>query len=151
MTDFLAGFVPHRKEETDRYISRRWWAGLALGDIPEKAADIYPDHEAMVDPSGRLTYAQVRDKANRLAVAMMRLGIEPQERVLLQLPNWNEFAYAFFALQKIGAITVPPIDTYRQYEINHLLRLTGAPAWIVPERYRKLDYLPIIEDVLRET
>jgi len=151
MTDFLAGFVPHRKEETDRYISRRWWAGLALGDILDKAADIYPDHEAMVDASGRLTYAQVRDKANRLAVAMMRLGIEPQERVLLQLPNWNEFAYAFFALQKIGAITVPLIDKYRQYEINHLLRLTGATAWIVPERYRKLDYLPIIEDVLRET
>ena len=174
MTDFLAGFVPHRQEDADKYIERRWWAGLTLGDILDKAADIYPDHEALVDPStqapalagalaqdsahgplegatglpaglhasGRLTYAQVRDKANRLAIGMMRLGIVPQERVLLQLPNWNEFAYAFFALQKIGAITVPLIDRYRQYEINHLLKLTGATAWIVPERYRNLDYLP---------
>jgi 2,3-dihydroxybenzoate-AMP ligase/mycobactin salicyl-AMP ligase len=150
MEHFLAGFVSHRKEDADKYIERRWWAGLTLGDILDKAADIYPDHEALVDASGRLTYSQVRDKANQLAVGMMRLGIEPQERVLLQLPNWNEFAYAFFALQKIGAITVPLIDRYRQYEINHLLKLTGATAWIVPERYRKLDYLPIIEDVLRE-
>ncbi|HEX9155682.1 MAG TPA: AMP-binding protein, partial [Nitrospira sp.] len=146
----MEGFVSHRKEEADKYIERRWWAGLTLGDILDKAADIYPDHEALVDASGRLTYSQVRDKANQLAVGMMRLGIEPQERVLLQLPNWNEFAYAFFALQKIGAITVPLIDRYRQYEINHLLKLTGAIAWIVPERYRKLDYLPIIEDVLRK-
>ncbi|MGE5303680.1 MAG: AMP-binding protein [Alphaproteobacteria bacterium] len=150
MTDFLAGFVPHRKEDADKYIERRWWAGLTLGDILDKAAAIYPDHQALVDTSGCLTYAQVRDKANRLAVGMMRLGVEPQERVLLQLPNWNEFVYGFFALQKIGAITVPLIDRYRQYEINHLLKLTGATVWIVPERYRKLDYLPIIEDVLRE-
>ncbi|HXH85974.1 MAG TPA: AMP-binding protein, partial [Nitrospira sp.] len=116
----------------------------------DKAADIYPDHEALVDASGRLTYAQVRDQANRLAVGMMRLGIEPQERVLLQLPNWNEFAYGFFALQKIGAITVPLIDRYRQYEIHHLLKLTGATVWIVPERYRSVEYLPIIKDVLRD-
>ena len=150
MEHCLEGFVSHRKEEADKYIERRWWAGLTLGDILDKAADIYPDHEALVDASGRLTYSQVRDKANQLAVGMMRLGIEAQERVLLQLPNWNEFAYAFFALQKIGAITVPLIDRYRQYEINHLLKLTGATAWIVPERYRKLDYLPIIEDVLRK-
>lgn len=150
MEHFLEGFVSHRKEDADKYIERRWWAGLTLGDILDKAADIYPNHEALVDASGRLTYSQVRDKANQLAVGMMRLGIEPQERVLLQLPNWNEFAYTFFALQKIGAITVPLIDRYRQYEINHLLKLTGATAWIVPERYRKLDYLPIIEDVLRK-
>ena len=150
MPDFLEGFISHRKEDADKYIERRWWAGLTLGDILDKAADIYPDHEALVDASGRLTYSQVRDKANRLAVGLMRLGIEPQERILLQLPNWHEFAYAFFALQKIGAITVALIDRYRQYEINHLLKLTGATAWIVPERYRNLDYLPIIEDVLRE-
>jgi len=150
MPDFLEGFVSHRKEDADKYIERRWWAGVTLGDILDKASDIYPDHEALVDATGRLTYSQVRDKANRLAVGMMRLGIEPQERILLQLPNWNEFAYAFFALQKIGAITVPLIDRYRQYEINHLLKLTGATAWIVPERYRNLDYLSIIEDVLRE-
>lgn len=150
MTDFLEGFVPHRKEDADKYIERRWWAGLTLGDILDKAADIFPEHEALVDSSGRLTYAQARDKANRLAIGMMRLGIEPRERVLLQLPNWNEFASAFFALQKIGAITVPLIDRYRQYEINHLLKLTGATVWIVPERYRNVDYLPIIEHVLRD-
>lgn len=150
MEHVLEGFVSHRKEDADKYIERRWWAGLTLGDILDKAADIYPDHEALVDASGRLTYSQLRDKANQLAVGMMRLDIKPQERVLLQLPNWNEFAYAFFALQKIGAVTVPLIDRYRQYEINHLLKLTGATVWIVPERYRNLNYLPIIEDVLRE-
>jgi non-ribosomal peptide synthetase component E (peptide arylation enzyme) len=115
----------------------------------DKAADIYPEHEALVDGYARLNYSQFRDKANRLAVSLMHLGIKPRERVLLQLPNWNEFAYAYFALQKIGAITVPLIDRYRQHEINHLVGLTAATAWIAPRSYRKIDYRPIIDDVLR--
>lgn len=146
----LEGVNPHRPEDAEKYTKLRWWAGLTLGDILDKAADVYPDHEALVDASSRLTYSQFRKTANRLAIGMMKLGIKPQERVLLQLPNWNEFAYAYFALQKIGAITIPLIDRYRQYEINHLLKLTGATSWIVPERFRKTDYLPVIEDVLRE-
>jgi non-ribosomal peptide synthetase component E (peptide arylation enzyme) len=80
----------------------------------------------------------------------MNLGIEPTERVLVQLPNWNQFAYIYFALQKIGAIDVLLIDRYRQYEINQLIRLTGATAWILPEKCKNTDYLPIIEDVLKE-
>ncbi|MBI2360990.1 MAG: AMP-binding protein [Deltaproteobacteria bacterium] len=150
MPGFLEGFTPHRKEDAEKYLKLRWWAGLTLGDILDKAADVYPDHEALVDGPNRLTYSQVREKANRLAVGMMKLGMEPQERVLLQLPNWNEFAYAYFAVQKIGAITVPLIDRYRQYEINHLCKLTGATSWIVPQRFHKIDYLPVIEDVVRE-
>jgi non-ribosomal peptide synthetase component E (peptide arylation enzyme) len=80
----------------------------------------------------------------------MDLGIQPLDRVLVQLPNWNEFIFAYFALQKIGAITVLLIDRYRQFEINHLISLTGATSWIVPSRYRKTDYVPIINDVLKE-
>ena len=145
----MESFVPHRKEDAENYTRRRWWSGLTLGDMLDKAADIYPEHEALVDGYARLNYSQFRDKANRLAVSLMHLGIKPRERVLLQLPNWNEFAYAYFALQKIGAITVPLIDRYRQHEINHLVGLTAATAWIAPRSYRKIDYRPIIDDVLR--
>lgn len=148
MPGVLDGFVPHRKEDAERYIKLGWWAGRALGDILDRAADIYPDFEALVDGSSRLTYSRFKEKADRLAIRLMELGIEPQQRVLLQLPNWGEFAFAYFAAQKIGAITVPLIERYRHHEIDHLCRLTGATTWIVPERYRNFDYLPVIEDVL---
>ena len=57
---------------------------------------------------------------------------------------------AYFACQKIGAVTVLLIDRYRQYEIGHLIELSGATAWIVPTRYKKTDFLPIIDDVRKE-
>jgi 2,3-dihydroxybenzoate-AMP ligase len=150
MTKFLEGFTPYREEDAEKYNRRRWWLGLTFGDLLDRAADIHPDKEAFVDGKRRLTYGQAREKTNKLAVGLMDLGIRPLDRVLVQLPNWNEFVFSYFALQKIGAIVVLLIDRYRQFEINHLINLTGATGWIAASKYRKTDYTPIIQDVLKE-
>ena len=145
----LDGIVPYKREDAEKYTKFRWWAGLTFGDMLDKAADIYPNKEAFVDGKTRLTFSQARQNVDRLAISMMELGIEPLTRVLVQMPNWNEFVYGYIALHKIGAIPVLLIDRYRQNEINHLAKLTGATTWIVPERYKKANYLPIVRDVLK--
>jgi len=150
MAKFLKGFTPYRKEDAEKYNKFRWWSGLTLGDTLDRAADIHPEKEAFVDRKTRLTYGEAREKTNKLAIGLMDLGIQSSDRVLVQLPNWNEFVFAYFALQKIGAIPVLLIDRYRQLEINHLISLTGAKCWIVASRYKKTDYVPIINDVLEE-
>jgi non-ribosomal peptide synthetase component E (peptide arylation enzyme) len=144
------GVTPYKQEDVDIYNKFRWWSGLTLGDILDRAADIHPNKEAFVDQNTRLTYEDARTGANKLALGLLDMGIKPLDRVLVQLPNWNEFVFAYFALQKIGAIPVLLIDRYRQFEINRLIRLTGATAWIVPSTYKKTDYLPIIQDVKQE-
>ncbi|MBN1320296.1 MAG: AMP-binding protein [Thermoleophilia bacterium] len=149
MFRLLEGAIPFREEDAARYVQRGWWRGLALGDLLDEAADIHPDKEAFIDQTDRVTYGQARERAHRLAIAFMKLGVEPLDRVLVQLPNWTEFAPAYFALQKIGAIPVMLIDRYRQLEIEQLGEITGAKAWIVPVRHGKTDYLPIIRDVRR--
>ena len=145
----LEGFTPYKKEDAGKYTKFRWWPGITFGDMLDKAADVYPDKEALVDSTSRYTYSQLREKANLLAISLMKLGIKKQDRVLLQLPNWNEFIYSYFAVQKIGAIVVLLLARHAQIEIDHICRLTGATAWIVAEKYRKIDYLPIIDDVLK--
>jgi non-ribosomal peptide synthetase component E (peptide arylation enzyme) len=150
MKEFLEGFVPYKKKDAEKYNRLRWWLGLTFGDLLDKAADVYPDKEAFVDGKSRLTFGQAREKTNRLAIGLMDLGVAPRDRVLVQVPNWNEFVFAYFAVQKIGAIAVLLIDRYRQYEISHLIQMTGATSWIVAEKFRKTDYLPIVEDVLKE-
>jgi non-ribosomal peptide synthetase component E (peptide arylation enzyme) len=146
----LDGVVPYTKEDAEKYNTFRWWSGLTFGDILDRAADIHPEKEAFVDRKMRLTYGEAKEKTNKLAIGLMDLGIQPLDRVLLQLPNWNEFVFAYFAIQKIGAIPVLLIDRYRQFEINHLISLSGATSWIVASKYKKTDYMPIIHDVLKE-
>jgi 2,3-dihydroxybenzoate-AMP ligase len=150
MVKLLEGFTPYKKNDAEKYTKFRWWSGLTFGDILDRAADIHPEKEAFVDGNTRLTYGEARHKTNKLAIGLTDLGIQPLDRVLVQLPNWNEFVFAYFALQKVGAITVLLIDRYRQFEIDRLISLTGATAWIVASRYEKTDYVPIINDVLKE-
>ncbi|MBN1626327.1 MAG: AMP-binding protein [Deltaproteobacteria bacterium] len=150
MVEYLDGFTPYKEEDAEKYNRYRWWSGLTLGDILDRAADIHTDKVAFEDRETRLTYGEAREKTNKLAIGLMDLGIKSMDRVLVQLPNWNEFVFAYFALQKIGAIPVLLIDRYRQFEINHLIKLTGATSWIVASKYRKTDYIPIIKDVLKE-
>jgi len=145
----LKGFIPYRKEDAEKYNRLRWWRGITFGDLLDKAADLYPNKEALVDNTSRFTYSQLREKANRLAISFMELGIKPQERVILQLPNWSEYVCAYFAIQKIGAIAIPSIARHAQTEIAHLGYITGATTWVVPEKFRKTDYLPIIDYVVK--
>jgi len=151
MVKFLEGFTPYKKKDAERYTKFRWWAGLTFGDLLDRAADIHPDKEAFVDGRTRLRYGEAREKTNRLALGLMDLGVQPMDRVLVQLPNWNEFVFSYFALQKIGAVTVLLIDRYREFEINRLTSLTGATSWIVPSRYKKTDYIPVIKNVLKDS
>lgn len=148
MFEFLYGATPYREDDAHTYLRRGWWSGLTLGDLLDRAAGVHPDKEAFVDRHTRLTYAEAREQADRLAVAFVNLGIRPLDRVMIQLPNWNEFVPAYFALQKMGAIPVMLIDRYRQQEVQRLAEISEATSWIVPLHYGKVEYLPIIRDVL---
>lgn len=150
MGELLEGVNPYMKGDAAMYEELRWWPGLTLGDLLDRAADVYPEKEAFVDGKSRLSFEEARDKTNRLAIGLMNIGISPQDRVLVQVPNWNEFVLAYFAVQKIGAIAVLMIDRYRQYEISHLVQLTGATSWILSEKFKKTDYLPVVDDVVKE-
>ncbi len=150
MVEPIDGFTPYAAEDAEKYNRLGWWPGLTFGDILDRSAAMFADKVAFVDADSRLTYSQARNRANRLAVSLMDLGILPTDRVLVQLPNWNAFAVVFFALQKIGAIDTLLIDRYRAYEIKHLAALSGATSWILPATYKKTNYLPIIEAVRQD-
>ena len=143
-------FPQHNEKDAAVYAKYRWWLGLPLGDLVDRAADVFPRKEAVVDDRVRLTYAMLREGVDRLAIGLMKLGIETGDAVLLQLPNWAEYVYSYFALQKIGAIPVVLISGYKQLEVGHLGLLTEAKAWIVPEVYRKMDYTTFIGDVKKK-
>ena len=143
----IVGFPKRSEEDAEKYSKLGWWPGITFGDMLDKATDLYLAKEALVDDRVRLTYSELQERVNRLATGLISLGIEKGDSVLLQLPNWAEFVYSFFALQKIGGIPVLLISGYRQLEVSHLCRLTEAKAWIVPDVYRKIDYLSFIGEV----
>jgi len=120
---------------------------MTIAELIDKAAAADPTRTALVAARVRLTRAELRQRVNRLAVGLHNLGIQKGDAALLQLPNWSEFVYAYFALQKIGAVPVLLISGYGREEVSHLCHLVQATAWIVPQIYRNRDYTPCITAV----
>jgi 2,3-dihydroxybenzoate-AMP ligase/mycobactin salicyl-AMP ligase len=143
----ISGTNPFPKELMDRYYRDKIWLGITLGEMLDRTCDLYPYKEALVAVETRLTYRELKQWTDRAAIAFLELGIQKLDRVLLQVPNWAEFIYAYYGLHKIGAIPVMCIPRFSQREIEHFCEVTEARAWIVPLQFEKIDYLPIIESI----
>jgi len=141
----LDGVTPFPKEFIDRYYKNHWWSGITIGELVDRTSDLYPHKEALVAGEVRLTYQQLREWTDRAAIAFLELGIKKLDRVLLQIPNWAEFVYAYYGLHKIGAIPVMCIPRFSEREMGHFCKITEAKAWVVPLRFEKIDYLPMIK------
>jgi acyl-coenzyme A synthetase/AMP-(fatty) acid ligase len=79
----------------------------------------------------RLTYHDVLRNVNRCGNALRRLGVRPEERVLLLLHDGPEFVYSFFGSIKIGAVPVPLNTLWRAADYQYVIRDSHATALIV--------------------
>ncbi|HSB07153.1 MAG TPA: AMP-binding protein, partial [Thermodesulfobacteriota bacterium] len=143
----LEGTNPFPKEFIHHYYEKRWWLGIPLGEMLDRSCDVFPHKEALVAGEVRLTYRQLQEWTDRAAIAFLELGIKRLDRVLLQIPNWAEFVYAYYGLHKIGAIPVMCIPRFSHREMEHFCEITEAKAWILPLRFEKTDYIPMIESI----
>ncbi|SIO44590.1 fatty-acyl-CoA synthase [Rhodovulum sp. ES.010] len=69
-----------------------------------RAAQIWPEREAVVYGARRFTYAQYRDRVTRLASALAAMGVKPGDVVATLLPNVPAHAEAHFGVPACGAI-----------------------------------------------
>lgn len=65
------------------------------------------EHTSIVFEGKEYTNKQMDQAANRLGNALKKMGIQPGDRVIMQMPNCPEVFQAFQAIWKIGAIAVP--------------------------------------------
>ncbi len=144
------GFTPYDPEAVQLYEKRRWWLGITLGDMFDRASDLYPEREALVGAGKRYTWVELRSLVDNMAYNLLQEGFQPGDTVLLQLPNWPEFTIAYYALQKAGLVMVLLTVNHTAREIAHLARLAQPKGWILPDRHRKIDYLPLVKQVKEE-
>ena len=144
------GYTPYDSEAAELYSRKRWWLGLTLGDMLDKTCDLYPEREALVGPEARYTWSELRALVDQMAYNLLQEGFERGDTVLLQLPNWPEFVISYFALQKAGLVMVLLTVNHTAREIAHLSQLTRPRGWIVPAKYRKIDFVPVIKQVKNE-
>jgi 2-furoate---CoA ligase len=90
------------------------------------AAERTPEAEGLVDGDVRLTYAQLRERAARLAGGLAELGLERGGRLAAVLRNRHETAELYWAAQWLGASFVPLSWRATQADIDYCLEDCAA-------------------------
>ena len=140
----LEGVVRFPQEFAARYRAKGYWEDRSLRDTFAEISARYSDRVAIIDRDREVTYAELDERATRLALNLLDEGLRPLDRVVIQLPNVVEFAYFYFALQKIGCIPIMALPTHRYREISQFVELSGAAACVAPVRARDFDYTELI-------
>jgi len=80
---------------------------MSIGSLLPRHARYRPDHLAIVFEDQRLTFADFNRRVNRLANALLDLGIVKGDNIATILPNCLEQLDVYWAVAKIGAVIVP--------------------------------------------
>ncbi len=91
---------------------------------------------AIVTDTARLTYGDVQALANRFGNLLRDAGVEPEQRVIIALPDGPEFAAALFGVLKIGAVVVMVNPHVRPEEAAYFLGYTRAAAALLHSETR---------------
>ncbi len=118
-------FVP----ETIRYpkIPVHFMLDLAAGKFKNSpATDFY---------GAVMGYRELKSHVNKLACALIELGIQKGDRVGLMLPNCPQIIIAYYAVLRIGAVVVNVNPLYTERELEHQLNDSGTETIFCPDMF----------------
>ncbi|MGH3577785.1 MAG: acyl-CoA synthetase, partial [Mycobacterium sp.] len=122
---------------------------LNIADLAEHAVDAVPDRVALICGDDQLTYAQLEEKANRLAHYLIDHGVKKDDKVGLYCRNRIEIVIAMLGIVKAGAILVNVNYRYVEGELRYLFDNSDMVALVHERQYsdRVANVLPDTPDV----
>ena len=73
--------------------------------------------------------------------------LDPFPVVTIQLPNCAEFAYVFFAAERLGAVANQIGPDFRSREVEYIIRFSGSRAYVCPARFKGFDHVAMIDEL----
>ena len=113
-------------------------ASYNFADVWEMSADANGDREALVVGDQRRTYAQLEERANRLANHLLGRGVGPGDHVGLYLENCPEYLEAMIACFKLRAVPININHRYVAGELEYLLRDSGSVGVLHGPQHREV-------------
>ncbi|NOT64326.1 MAG: long-chain fatty acid--CoA ligase [Acidobacteria bacterium] len=90
----------------------------------------YGHHRATAFLGGHLTFAEIKQQADKLATSLLKLGVKPGDCVGIMLPNCPQYVISFFAIVRLGAIAVNINPTYTAREVGLVANDSGLRVLI---------------------
>ncbi|MFI6706779.1 acyl-CoA synthetase [Nonomuraea sp. NPDC050478] len=117
----------------------------AIGDLLRRSAARYPAKTAIIYGDLRQSYAELDRTVNRTANALASRGVGKGDRFAILSHNDHAFVVAYFALARLGAISVPINFMLGPEEVAYILEHAGASGMLVEEAL-----LPVAEGAVSD-
>jgi acyl-CoA synthetase (AMP-forming)/AMP-acid ligase II len=133
-------------------VAARWrgtglWGDETFATVLARGLRETPDREALTDGTRRLTYRELAHGIDRMAARLRALGIGQGDVVTIQLPNWIEFAFVFFALERLGAVAVTVSVDFRSRELEYIMRFAGSKMLVCCTQFRDFDHVAMAAEL----
>jgi len=115
-----------------------------LPQLLDRAVEAWASRTALITPDERWTYAELAQRAERIARALAAQGVGKGSRVGLLMengPDWIAFA---FATTGLGALFVPVSTFSKDDDLAYQLRHADIQHLFLSARFLKNDYLAML-------
>lgn len=111
---------------------------VPLHHLLSSAARRFPRHTALIYADRRISYERLEADANRFSNALIGLGVQPGDRVMLVLPNLPQLVIAFYGALRAGAVPVFTLPTTDSRELLRQVRDSGAKVLVTLTQFDEL-------------
>ena len=144
------GLRPLTPELIRHYVDLGAWQEQPLYAHVARHAQRTPERCAVADQHERLTYAELDDRANRLANGLLSLGLTDGDPVAIQSSNRIILAVVHLACGRANLMYVPLSSAWRRTEMQHLLHLSRSRVVILPEAEKDFDFVDAVRSMSSE-
>jgi long-chain acyl-CoA synthetase len=102
-----------------------------VGDLLDVGAGRFPERDAVVFGDRRTSYAMLRERVDRLANALLSLGLKPGDRLAMFLDNGDHAWETILACARTGIVWVPLNYMLKAREVETIVRHAGARSLVV--------------------
>ena len=125
---------------------------LTFSQVLDVMADYYPDQYAFkyTTLDYTRTYSQFREDVDKVAAALISLGVKPGHHVAVWATNVPQWFLTFWATVKIGAVLVTVNTAYKIHETEYLLRQSDTHTLVMIESCKDSNYKEIMQTLCPE-
>ncbi|MBH05711.1 MAG: AMP-dependent synthetase [Phycisphaeraceae bacterium] len=110
---------------------------MNIGKFLTKSAQSFPDQIAIVHGDTKFTYAQFNTRTNQLANSLRRLGVTPQQHIVVLMHNHPQMLEAIFACFKLGCGAVPVNFRLHPNEFSYIIDHSEAEIVITSSEFNE--------------
>jgi fatty-acyl-CoA synthase len=123
-----------------------------IGQWLDATAQAHPEVEACVfrEQNLRWTWAELRERSDRLAAALLKLGFSKGERIGIWGPNRSEWVLAQYATARIGLVLVNINPAYRLSELEYALNKVQCRGLITAPAFKTSAYIQMLQTLAPE-